>query len=150
VGNMNNTPDDVEKLIDSGGIVYMGGHKAFPKPTWGECYFYEDRMEIKPYDIRVSYSKIKEISNFNEEKRDTSRLVAGVIFLPLALGYLWKKNHIYTIIEYDDEVYTQKIVIDFGKGANYAQGLIYKKMLESRKTPEPQKSENHSGSPIRF
>jgi hypothetical protein len=127
-------PSETDKPIDSGGIIYMGGHKAYPKPTWGEIYFYEDRFEIKPYDICIQYSKIKDIGNSNEKKRDASRLAAGLIFLPLALSYLWKKDHIYTIIEYDDEVDTQKVVIDFGKGLNYAQNLIYKKMLEARKS----------------
>jgi hypothetical protein len=43
------------------------------------------------------------------------RLIWGVIALPLALSYLWKKNHVYTIIEYDDEITKddQKIVILF-------------------------------------
>lgn len=42
------------------------------------------------------------------------------------------KDHIYTIIKYDDGNDIQRIVLDFENNANYAQGLIYKKMLESR------------------
>ncbi len=37
------------------------------------------------------------------------------------------------MIEYNDGVDDQTVVIDFGNNANYAQGLIYKKMLELRK-----------------
>ena len=122
-----------EKPIDSGTVQYMGGHKAYPKPHWSEIFFYEDRFELEVYKISVSYSKIKNIGNSKERKRDTERLAAGLPFAPVALAYLWKKDHIYTIIEYDDGVDIQKIVIDFDNNANYAQGLIYKKMLESRK-----------------
>lgn len=49
-------------------------------------------------------------------KRDTEPLAYGLLLLP----YIWKKNHIYTLIEYDDED-TQKIVLDFEKGDNYAE-----------------------------
>ena len=55
-----------------------------------------------------------------------------------SISRLYKKNHIYSIIEYDDGLDTQKIVLDFEKGANYAQSTIYKKMLDSRNTSEPQ------------
>jgi hypothetical protein len=74
------------------------------------------------------------------------------------LAYLWKKNHIYTIIQYDDGHDIQTIVIDFHKNVDYAQALIYKKMLEyrnkdSEKSPESSDNKTqteHSGSPIKF
>ena len=128
-----------EKPLDSGRVQYMGGHKAYPKPQWTEIFFYEDRFEFEAYGLKVYYNKIKDISNSKDRKRDTERLAAGLLFPPAALAYLWKKDHIYTIIEYDDGVDIQKIVIDFENNANYAQGLIYKKMLESRKDNETNK-----------
>ena len=57
----------------------------------------------------------------------------------MALAYLWKKEHSYTLIVYDDGIHTQKIVIDFENNANYAQDLIYKKMLDCRKIAEHKK-----------
>jgi hypothetical protein len=137
--------------IDSGAVRYLGGHKAFPMPVLSEIYFYEDRFELEANQISVRYSKIRDITNSNELKRDTERLAYGILVLPLALAYLWKKNHIYTIIEYDDGVDTQKIVLDFEKGANYAQSIIYKKMLDCRMDTESKKSESDtsSHSPIR-
>ena len=77
----------------------MGGHKAYSQPVLSEIYFYEERFEIETNHISVYYSKIKDITNSNEMKRDTERLAYGLLLLP----YLWKKNHIYTLIEYDDE-----------------------------------------------
>jgi hypothetical protein len=35
--------------IDSGGVQYMGGHKAFPQPKLCEIYFYEYRFEPQDY-----------------------------------------------------------------------------------------------------
>ena len=37
------------------------------------------------------------------------------------LVYLWEKDHIYTIVAYDDGEDIQKIVTDFDNNANYAQ-----------------------------
>jgi hypothetical protein len=112
-----------EKPIDSGRIQYMGGHKAYPKPEWSDVYFYEDRFEIEVNRISVQYSKIIDIGNSND-RSDT-----GILIPPVALAYLWKKEHSYTLIVYDDGINTQKIVIDFENNANYAQDLIYKKIL---------------------
>jgi len=118
-----------EPPIESGEIQYMGGHKAYPSPMKSEIYFFEDRFKIVAYNITVYYAKIKNITNSNEKKRELDHLVIGGI-----IGYaIWKKNHIYTIIEYDDGIDMQTIVIDFYKNVNYAQALIYKKILESRK-----------------
>ena len=111
-----------EKPIDSGRIQYMGGHKAYPKPEWSDICFYEDRFEIEVNRISVEYSKIIDIGNSND-RSDT-----GILIPPVALAYLWKKEHSYTLIVYDDGINTQKIVIDFDN-ANYAQDLIYKKIL---------------------
>ena len=77
------------------------------QPTLCEIFFYEDRFDID------AGSKIKDLTNSNEMKRETDRLAAGLLFAPLALAYLFKKNPVYTIIEYDDGVDTQKIVLDF-------------------------------------
>ena len=69
-----------------------------------------------------SYSKIKDVSNTSERKRHEDWLALGIV------GFIaWKRDAIYTIIEYDDGVDIQKIVIDFKNNANYAQSLIYKK-----------------------
>jgi hypothetical protein len=94
----------------------------------------------------IDYGAVRYLGGHKE------RLAYGLLVLPLALAYLWKKNHIYTIIEYDDGVDTQKIVLDFEKGANYAQSIIYKKMLDCRSTSEIKKpeSDTSSHSPIRF
>lgn len=121
-----------DKVIDSGRVQYMGGHKDYPQPQWTEVFFYEDRFELEVHNLTIPYAKIKDIGNSKESKRDPDRLAFGLLFPPVALAYLWKRDHIYTIVVYDDGVDTQKIVLDFDNNANYAQELIYKKMLESR------------------
>ena len=128
-----------EKPIDSGSVQYIGGHKAYPKPLRTEIFFYDDRFEIADYDIKVYYNKIKNISNSSERKRHEDWFAFGLI------GYaLWKKNAIYTLIEYDDGADIQKMVLDFENNAKYAQGLIYKKMLEYRMDKEETKDKDKS------
>ena len=121
-------------------------------PVLCEVYFYRDRFEIEANQITVRYSKIKDITNSNEIDRDTERLAYGSLVIPLGLVYFWKQKHLYTIIKYDDGLDSQKIVLDFEKGYDYAQSIIYKKMLDYRKTAEHKKPEGDtsSHSPIRF
>lgn len=124
-----------EKPIDSGTVHYMGGHKAYPKPELTDIYFYEDRILIYSNGITIPYSQIKDISNSNEKKRHEDWAAFGL------LGYAFRKRHaIYTLIEYFDGADNQKIILDFAKNLNYAQNLIYKKMLESRKDKIKDKS----------
>jgi hypothetical protein len=133
--------------IDSGRVQYMGGHKAFPKPVFTYVHFYDDRIELECYGgIKIYYNQIKDISNSDEKRRKEDWVALGII------GLFWKTKHIYTIIEYHDGVDNQVIVIDFDNNVNYAQGLIYKKMLDYRKTTEFKKPERDSDShsPIRF
>ncbi len=76
--------------------MYIGGHKAFPQPALSEIFFHEDRFELEPYHISVQYSKIKDIANSNDMKRDTERLWAGLIFPPVAFSiFMEKESHLF-------------------------------------------------------
>ena len=103
-------------------------------------------LNLNAIGIKIYYSQIKDISNSDEKRRKEDWVALGII------GLFWKTKHIYTIIEYHDGADNQVIVIDFDNNVNYAQGLIYKKMLECRKTSDIQKpeSDTSSHSPIRF
>ena len=48
-------------------------------------------------------------------------------------GLLWKKNYLYTVIDYNDKYSEQTIVLDFHRSAEKAQGLIYQKMIAAKK-----------------
>ena len=104
-----------------------GGHKAYPSSVYSKIYFYEDRMEIGALKLVIPYRSIKNLDNSREKKRHEDWAVMGL------LGYaLWKRNAVYTLIEYYDGIDIQKIILDFHNNVDYAQGLIYKKMLEFR------------------
>jgi len=78
--------------------------------------------------IKIPYSNIIDIENLDEKKIAAERaIMLGLI------GALWKKKHIYTVIHYKDELDQQKVILDFEDNVNYAQRLIYSKMLEARK-----------------
>ena len=120
-------PDGPEKPLDHGRVHYLGGHKAYPKDySYAHIYFYEDRFEIQPFKLKIYYKSIKNLDNSRERKRPKEWIEWG---LP---GLLWKKDFVYTLIDYDDGIEIQKIILDFDNNANYAQGLIYKQMLEFR------------------
>ena len=117
-------------------IKYLGGHKAFPTPTDTKLHFHYDRVEIDNPKIVVPYRHIQNIENMNEKKISALRVVAlGLIFVPLAIvGALWKKNHIYTVIQFRDFFDDQMIILDFDENIDSAQFVIYKRILELRNT----------------
>jgi hypothetical protein len=120
-------PEGTEKPLEHGSVEYIGGHEACPQSTYSEIYFYEDRIELQAYKLKIPFNQIKNVDSTREWKRHEDWAALGIV------GLVWKKNAVYTIIEYNDGVDDQKVIIDFGNNANYAQGLIYKKMVESRK-----------------
>jgi len=84
-------------------------------------------MKKKP-SIIVSYESMYKIETANEDKISAFRVaMLGNV------GGLWKKKHVYTVIQYKDEVGEKTIVLDFGKRIDEVQPLIYQNMLESRK-----------------
>lgn len=114
---------------------YMGGHPLYVKPSDTGVYLYDDRIEVVNPKLIIPYSAILRIENMDEKKISASRvIVLGLVALPLAIvGAMWKKKHIYTVIQYVDEIGEKTIVLDFGKQVDKAQPLIYRKMSESRK-----------------
>ena len=122
------------ELQDYCDMEYIGGHKAYPSSTNTKMYFYEDRIQIGNPELVILYSAITNIENMDEKKISALRVVGlGLVFLPLAIvGAMWKKRHLYTVIQYKDELDDQTIVIDFENNIDEAQSLIYRKMLEAR------------------
>jgi hypothetical protein len=92
-------------------------------------YFYEDHIEIENPQLDIPYSTMTNIENADKDKVSLFRVAMfGVI------GALWKKNHIYTIIQYRDEIDDHTIAVDFDGYIDEAQPLIYRKMIEFQKT----------------
>jgi hypothetical protein len=120
-------------------ITYIGGHPAYPTSANTRIYIYSDRIEIgqRQYNpiIKIPYSNMTNIQNMDEKKISALRVVGlGLVFVPLAIvGAVWKKKHIYTVIQYDDETGELTIVLDFGRFIDKLQPFIYRKMLEYRK-----------------
>ena len=120
-------------------ITYIGGHPAYPTSANTRIYIYNDRIEIgqREYNtiIKIPYSNMTNIQNMDEKKISALRVVGlGLVFVPLAIvGAVWKKKHIYTVIQYNDETGELTVVLDFGRFIDKLQPFIYRKMLEYRK-----------------
>jgi hypothetical protein len=116
-------------------VKYLGGHKAYPRPTDTRMSFYDDRIELGNPNLVIPYSAMKKLENFDEKKILEKMVIAlRLVGLPLAIvDAMWKKNHIYTVIQYQDEMDDHAVVVDFEKYPDEAQPLIYHKMLELRK-----------------
>jgi len=114
----------------------MGGHVEYPKPTRCRLYLYEDRIEIENSDLVVPYNAITGIENMDEKKISAKRVVGlGLVFVPLAIvGAMWKKNHIYSVIEFKDQNGLKAIILDFDDRVTDIQGWIYRMMLSCSRT----------------
>jgi hypothetical protein len=116
-------------------MPYVGGHIEHPTSKDSKVFLYDNRIELHFYDgydykptIIVPHQSLDNIESANEDKISAFRVaMLGIV------GGLWKKKHVYTVIQYKDEIGAKTIVLDFGKNINEAQPLIYKKMVESRK-----------------
>ena len=113
---------------------YVGGHVEFPTSKDCKIFLYDDRIELHFWDgydwkptIIVPYQSMVNIESANEDKISAFRVATlGIV------GGLWKKKHVYTVIQYKDEIGEKTIVLDFGKQIDEIQPLIYHNMLEFR------------------
>lgn len=112
----------------------MGGHPQYPKQRngaaialWNDSFgIYFDRDE--PATITVPYNRITNIESMSEQQMKLGRVLAfGIV------GALWKKKHLYTIIQYQNEYnITCGIVLDLDSKIEQVQSVIYQRMVESK------------------
>lgn len=107
---------------------YVGGHKMYPKSTDTKVLIYSDRLEVEKLNLKIPYASMTNIENADESKISAMRVVLlGVI------GALWKKKHVYTVIQYKDPLgEVQSMVFDFEKEIDKVQPIIYQKMITAR------------------
>jgi len=117
--------DEPEQVLE---IKYVGGHKAYPRGKDTAALIYSDRIEIAWLDLIIPYSSITNIKGMEDRRITKTR---GYYTGPIAL--FWKKNYIYTVIDYNDGSDYQSIVIDFHRAAEEVQKLIYQRMISARK-----------------
>jgi hypothetical protein len=114
---------------------YIGGHVEYPTSKDCKVFVYNDRIELHFWDgyvwkptIIVRYQSMTNIESTNEDKISAFRVaMLGIV------GGLWKKKHVYTVIQYNDQVGEKTIILDLGKQIDEVQPLIYHNMLEFRK-----------------
>jgi hypothetical protein len=108
--------------------------KHIQSPSGTRMYFYEERIEVDNPKLVIPYRSMKNIENITERRISILRVVVlGLIFVPLAIvGALWKKNHICTIIRFNDDSDDQMVIVDFDQNLDSAQSVIYNRMLEFR------------------
>jgi hypothetical protein len=118
-------------------VKYMGGHIEYPKPCGCRLNFYNDRIELENPELTIPYQSITNIENADEKSISAFRVVMfGII------GALWKKKHLYTIIQYRDSLDERTIVVDFDDIVDVMQPFIYRRMIRYRRSASL-KSENN-------
>jgi hypothetical protein len=135
-------------------IKYLGGHQGHPvaKSTNAVMEIHENSLEIHNYKknliISIPYNQIQKVDNMSTKKVSVKRpIILGLIGLlgfgvgsivGIIIGLLWKKKHIYTIIEFNDGRFTYSPLFDFSKNMEKCQPIIFQKMLTARSRSEMQ------------
>ena len=137
-------------------IKYLGGHQGHPvvKSTNVVMEIHENSLEIHNYKknliISIPYEQIQKVDNMSTKKVSVKRpIILGLIGLlgfgvgsivGVIIGVLWKKKHIYTIIEFNDGRFTYSPLFDFSKNMEKCQPIIFQKMLMAKSKSEIQNS----------
>ena len=112
-------------------VKYLGGHKMYPtkKSRDARIGIFIDRIEIltDKFKLAIPYPRMTNIENMDERRITTKRW-----FLTGIWAIAWKKNFVYTVIEYTDEHDTMGLIFDFGKHLEDKQGVIYQRMIDAR------------------
>lgn len=117
------------------GAEYMGGHKAFPKKRDTDILIFRDRIILDKVGLDIPFR-----SMINIENSDAERLTKTRMFLtPFFIGFFWKKKYLYTVIDYNDGMDKQSVILDLHKSVEKVQGIIYQRMLSSKKGEQQQK-----------
>ena len=122
--------------IDRFDIKYMGESCRIPKTHkfYDEYLLRSNRTSESWFSYSLSITKKQRLRT--RRKFQLKRVVGlGLVAFPLAIvGAMWKKNHIYTIIQYKDDVCEKIIILDFGDKVDIIQSWIYHRMLSSRRS----------------
>jgi hypothetical protein len=123
-------------------IGYLGTNRYIPTEQDIYLHVYEEGILIQFIDLKVPpfeipYTSMIDMRNMSGgDKIDAGRVIGlGLVATPLAItGALWKKHHIITLVQYNDNVSTepQLIAFDFGDGIQKVQPLIYGKMQKAK------------------
>jgi hypothetical protein len=119
-----------------------------PKSSDAKVFVFSDRIELEDPKLRIVYNSIRNIENADEKKISALRVVGlGLLFLPLAIvGAVWKKKHIYTIVEYTNALNEeQTLVFDLGGKVEEAQQMMYNGMHAiKQQSPRPELAEHNA------
>jgi hypothetical protein len=124
------------------GAEYMGGHKSFPKKRDTDLLIFHDRIILNKLDLDIPFRSISNIENSDAERLTKTRM----LLTPFFLGFFWKKKYLYTVIDYHDGIDNQSVVLDLHRAVEKAQGILYQRMLSSRKYTELNKAANNDQS----
>jgi hypothetical protein len=105
---------------------YAGGDPMFPTEENAVVFMFEDRIQVELFNKSKKIFVIPYKNMTDVKSTDGGDRVDAERFLLLGIGgLLWKKHHLYTILEYTEENESRELVIDFMNNTKNAQPIIY-------------------------
>lgn len=93
------------------------------------------QIQLAYHQEQNSDSQIRLCEPDGGNRLDGKRAVAlGLVFVPLGVvSLIWKKHHVFTVIEYKDENNENRtIILDFEENTRNVQPVIYDRMVGAR------------------
>jgi hypothetical protein len=93
------------------------------------------QIQLAYHQEQNSDSQIRLCEPDGGNRLDGKRAVAlGLVFIPLGVvSLIWKKHHVFTVIEYKDENNENRtIILDFEENTRNVQPVIYDRMVVAR------------------
>jgi hypothetical protein len=94
-----------------------------------DVLIFHDRIVLDKLQIDIPFSSMSNVENSDAERLTKTRM----ILTPFFLGFFWKKKYLYTVIDYHDGIDNQSVILDLHRSVEKAQGVIYQRMLSSRR-----------------
>jgi tetratricopeptide (TPR) repeat protein len=111
-------------------LQYVGGHPAFPGKLLVTFRLMDDHLDILRMDLKIPYDRISRVTT--KTSQDLS--VAKLLFVGL-LAFAWKDDHLFLVIDFNDETMDQSMVFD-GDDAVKVMPLLYHKVVDAKVKPE--------------
>jgi tetratricopeptide (TPR) repeat protein len=109
---------------------YLGGHLQYPNKHDTKIRGYYDRIQLEHFNLNIPYETILKIEN--AEITQGVRYRDVYLYGGVAAGHNKKKNLVTILTIIDEYGQQMRMVFEFGKDIDWAQGKIYERMMLTR------------------
>lgn len=117
------------KLVRAGKFMadYIGGYGAFPEPKYVKMLTYPDHLEVPELGLTIPYNQLRNVQSMTKESLSAARM-----FLVGLYAFAWKKNKVYLVITFNDEIGIEQNPTFDVDNISEIQPFLYQQMVNAR------------------